>query len=169
MSAVLAVPQDIRNRVHDLIYESCLLLNEERWDDFLDLCDSETFRYVIGNYSPEIGKEQFWLDIDFAGMKHMFEMLPKHNTDHAQLTRQSTVYRLEYAPENEVITATTGFTIYRTHEDGGYAHLDGGSTCLYVVGQYIDRVALRPDGDKLTQRTVWTNTRQLDIGSHYPF
>lgn len=169
MSAVIAVPQEVRNEVQDLIYDSCLLLNAQQWFDFLELCDPDNFRYVVGNFSPEIGKEQYWLDLDYAGMTHMLEMLPRHNTDHAQLTRQPIVYKVEYVKGDAWATVTTGVTIYRTHEDGGYAHLDGGSTSLYLVGQYRDRVALASEGSKLVERTVWLNTRQLDIGSHYPF
>jgi len=169
MAAVISVSQEVRNQVQDLVYETCLLLNEEKWTEFLELCDESDFRYVVGNYSPEIGKDQYWLDLDFGGMKHLVEMLPVHNSDHAKLTRHPTMLKVLKSPNDAFATAITGMTIYRTHEDGGYAHLEGGSTSLYLVGRYIDRVSLTKGQAKLLERTVWLDTRQLDIGSHYPF
>ena len=38
--------------VRDTIYRSCLLLDDEKWRDWLELCDDE-FHYAIKAWSPE--------------------------------------------------------------------------------------------------------------------
>lgn len=164
-----ASPPDIAQRVRELIYESCLALNAQQWDDYLQLCDPAGFRYTIVNYSPEIRKEQCWMDRDYQGLKQLFDLLPRHNSDHSQLTRHATVYKVDYDEEKKEASAVTLFTIYRTQLDGASSHFESGQTSLYAVGSYLDRVRINGGQPKLISRTVRLDTRQLDIGSHYPF
>ena len=42
----------VAEAVKDTIYRSCLLLDDEKWDGFLSLCD-EAFKYTIKAYSPK--------------------------------------------------------------------------------------------------------------------
>ena len=46
-----------------LIYRSCLRLDAEDLDAYLELFAPE-FAYKISNYSVEIRKDQYWLDLN---------------------------------------------------------------------------------------------------------
>ena len=58
----------------DLIYGGVSLLDERRWDDWLELTTRD-FRYQIGAYSPEIRKEMTWLEHDREGLRTQFALL----------------------------------------------------------------------------------------------
>lgn len=150
----------------DLVYESCLALDSNQWDAFQALCDPQRFRYRIKNFCPEIRKEQTWMDQNHEQLRHLFELLPKHNSDRPKLTRHATVYRKRETGEDEW-TLTSHLTVYRTEWDGGDSHLHSGITSLYVVGRYVDTVRFTGDGPRLTGRVVDLDTRQVGIGMHY--
>ncbi|MGE0801108.1 MAG: methanesulfonate monooxygenase [Lautropia sp.] len=152
--------------VVDLVYESCLALDNSAWGAFLALCDPERFRYRIKNFCPEIRKEQTWMDQTHEQLRHLFELLPKHNSDSPKLTRHATVYRKRSDGE-DAFTLTSHLTVYRTEWDGGDSHLQSGITSLYVVGRYVDTVRVTEDGPRLTSRVVDLDTRQVGIGLHY--
>lgn len=162
--------EEIRQQVTALIYDSCMALNSERWQAFLALCDPASFRYRITNYSPEIRREQCWMDRDFAGLKSLIELLPKHNSDHSPLTRHGTVYRILGDPGSGEVIATTQVAIYRTQLDGCNSHFESGQTHLFAIGRYEDRIgtAGQGAGARLLSRNVVLDTRQIDIGSHVP-
>src|SRR5262249_26967568 len=87
--------------IRDVIDRACLLLDEEKFLDWLGLCAPD-FKYRITTYSPEIRRNMTWYEQDVAGLKGMVELLPKHNTDHGRLTRHATVYSVEAGPaQNE--------------------------------------------------------------------
>ncbi len=153
--------------VRDTIYRACLLLDDERFLDWLALCAPD-FRYQIKTYSPEIRKEMTWFEQDHAGLKSMVEMLPKHNTDHGRLMRHATVYTVEIDRARNEAAATTAFSCYRTMLDGINSHLDAGDSQLFVIGKYLDRLRLDADHPRFVERTVVLDTRRLDKGSHYP-
>ena len=152
--------------VVDVVYESCLALDNGQWSEFLALCDPERFRYRIKNFCPEIRREQTWMDQTFEQLQHLFELLPRHNSDRPKLTRHATVYRKRSGGEN-VFTLTSHLTVYRTEWDGGNSHLHSGTTSLYVVGRYIDTICVMDDGPRLTSRVMDLDTRQVGIGMHY--
>jgi methanesulfonate monooxygenase small subunit len=163
---------DLRTRqlVEEVIYESCLSLNAQDWSAFLDLCDRETFRYRIVNHSPEIRREQCWMDRDWKGLKSLLDLLPRHNSDHSPLTRHATVYKVTVDPAAGEAGATTLLTVYRTELDGGNSHFESGQTSLFAVGKYEDRIRIGAEGGaKLLRRTVRLDTRQIGLGSHVPF
>jgi len=165
-----AAETQTRQLVEEVVYESCLALNAEDWGTFLGLCDKETFRYRIVNYSPEIRREQCWMERDWKGLKSLLDLLPRHNSDHSPLTRHATVYRVKVDGTVGEADATTLLTIYRTELDGGNSHFDSGQTSLFAVGKYEDRIRLsKEDGPRLMRRTVRLDTRQIGIGSHVPF
>lgn len=155
--------------IQALVHETCLALNDENWGGFLDLCDPETFRYEIVNYSPEIRRHQIWMDRGYAELKRLLELLPRHNSDHSQLARHVTVYKIKNTEEDDSYAAVSLLTVYRTQLDGVNSPIESGLTSLYAVGKYIDRVAVDARGVRLQKRTVCLDTRQLDIGSHYLF
>ena len=158
----------IQHRVDELVYESCLALNAEDWGTFLGWCEPERFRYRIVNFSPEIRREQCWMDRDWKGLKSLLDLLPKHNSDHSPLTRHATVYRVRVDADAGEAAATTMVAIYRTQLDGVNSHFESGQTALFAVGRYEDRIRIQGDQPRLLERTVRLDTRQVDIGSHFP-
>src|SRR6187549_1692154 len=83
-----------RTAIAEVVYRSCLALDEKNFKAYLDLCDGE-FHYTITAHSPEIRKDMVWLDHDKAGMQSLFTNLPRHNSDHSPVTRHATVYTVE--------------------------------------------------------------------------
>ena len=159
--------ESVKAAVRELIYRASLLLDGERFGEWLDLCAPE-FVYRIKAYSPEIRKEMIWLEHDRAGMQTLVEMLPRHNTDHGQLSRHATVYTVEMDGERDGVSAVTSFACYRTMLDGINSHLDAGETQLFLIGKYHDRFRLEEGRPLFVERTVRLDTRRLDKGSHYP-
>jgi len=152
-------PQDTRIAIEELVYRSCLALDEKNFKGYLDLCD-EGFRYTITAYSPEIRKDMIWLDHDKAGMQLLFGNLPRHNSDHSPLTRHATVYTVDYAgAEAGVVSA---LQVFRTT-------LDGGATELFAIGRYLDTVRIDGAAPRFTKRVVKLETRQFGFGNHIPF
>ena len=160
----------LKERVADAVYASSLALNDEDWDGFLSFCDADNFRYRITNYSPEIRKEQCWMERDWKGLKTLFDLLPKHNTNHSPLTRHATVYSVAKDNGSNHIAAISLLTIYRTQLDAMNSHFESGQTILFAVGKYEDRFCLDENGvARLVERNVKLDTRQIDVGSHIPF
>jgi methanesulfonate monooxygenase subunit beta len=154
----MSEPMEQRHKVEELVYRSCLALDDRDFKAFLDLCDPG-FRYKVTAYSPEIRKEMVWLDHDKAGMEALFTQMPRHNSDHSPLTRHATVYTVKVdGGEAEVVSA---LQVFRTA-------LDGGATELYGVARLIDRVKLDGDTPRLARRHVRMETRQLGFGTHVP-
>lgn len=148
-----------RQKIEELVYRTCLALDDRDFQGFLDLCD-ESFRYKVTAYSPEIRKDMVWLDHDKKGMETLFTQLPRHNSDHSPLTRHATVYTVQVnGTQAEVVSA---LQVFRTA-------LDGGATELYSVARLVDTVKLDAGDPKLAQRVVRIGTRQLGFGSHIPF
>ena len=148
-----------RSKIEELVYRSCLALDDRDFKGFLELCDAE-FRYKVTAPSPEIRKEMTWLEHDKAGMESLFTQLPRHNSDHSPLTRHATVYTVKVnGGEAEVVSA---LQVFRTA-------LDGGATELYAVARLIDTVKLDGANPKLARRHVRMDTRQLGFGTHIPF
>ena len=148
-----------RQQIEELIYRSCLALDDRDYKGFLELCDAG-FRYKVAAYSPEIRKEMVWLDHDRKGMETLFTNLPRHNSDHAPLVRHATVYTVKVnGAQAEVVSA---LQVFRTA-------LEGGATELFAVARLIDTVKLDGDAPKLASRVVRMETRQLGFGSHVPF
>ena len=150
-----------RRAVEELVYRSCLALDAKDWNAFLALCDP-TFRYTIAAYSPEVRKDMVWLDHDKAGMTTLFNNLPKHNSDHAPLTRHVTVYTVDVKDGGGEAEAISALQVFKTA-------LDGGATELFAVGRFHDTVRLDGGSGTLVKRTVRLDTRQLGFGYHVPF
>jgi methanesulfonate monooxygenase small subunit len=150
-----------RTAIQDVVYQTCLLLDDKNFNAFLDLCD-EGFRYSITTHSPEIRKDMIWLDHDKKGMQNLFTQLPRHNSDHSPITRHATVYRVEVDEGRKEASVVSALQIYKTD-------LDGGATTLFAVGKYVDTIKLDGGKPKLAKRVVKLDTRMLGIGYHIPF
>lgn len=150
-----------RTAIQDVIYQTCLLLDEKNFDAFLDLCDEE-FRYSITTHSTEIRKDMIWLDHDKKGMRNLFDQLPRHNSDHSPITRHATVYKVEVDEGRREASVVSVLQVYKTD-------LDGGATTLFAVGKYVDTIKLGSGKPRLVKRVVRLDTRMLGIGYHIPF
>ena len=149
----------MRTAVEELVYRSCLLLDSQDFEAFLELC-ADDFRYVVEAYAPEIRRDMVWLDHDKAGMKTLFDNLPRHFSDQAPLARHATVYTVTFDGDAraEVVTA---LQVFRTV-------LDGGATTLFAVGKLYDTVVIAGGRPALARRVVKLATRELGIRDAYP-
>ncbi|MGI9302546.1 MAG: nuclear transport factor 2 family protein [Gammaproteobacteria bacterium] len=163
----MAADRNLNEKVRDTIYKACLHLDDEKWDDWLALCD-EDFEYAITAYSPEISYDMTYLSGNRADMAKITEMLPKHNTDHSPLRRHATVYCVEVDETAKTATAITSLAIYQNMLDGVNSHVDAGEPHIFIVGRYLDTFRLNGEGVKFTRREVRLDTRRLDKGSHWP-
>jgi len=157
---------DIAGAVRDTIYRSCLLLDDEKWSDWLALCD-DSFKYEIKAFSPEINYDMTYFSGDWNALKSMTDMLPKHNTDHSPLKRHATVYTVDVDADGAGATAVTSVVVYQNMYDGENSHIDGGENHLFLIGKYIDRFAVADGAARFVGREVRLDTRRLDKGSHW--
>ena len=153
--------QPDRTAIEELVYRSCLALDEKNFNGYLDLCDGN-FRYTITAYSPEIRKDMVWLDHDKPGLQTLFTNLPRHNSDQSPLTRHATVYTVDFDAAGRQANVVSALQVFKTS-------LDGGATELFAVGRYLDTVKLDGGQPKLLKRVVKLDTRQFGFGYHIPF
>ena len=151
--------QAARIAIEEVVYRSCLALDEKNFKAYLDLC-ADDFRYTITAHSPEIRKDMIWLDHDKAGMQLLFANLPRHISDHSPLTRHAIVYTVDYA--GELAQVVSALQVFKTT-------LDGGATELFAIGRYLDTVRVDGTIPKLAKRVVKLETRQFGFGNHIPF
>jgi methanesulfonate monooxygenase subunit beta len=150
-----------RTVVEELIYRSCMLLDDKNFKGYLDLCDPE-FRYTVTAHSPEIRKDMVWLDHGKAEMQTLFSNLPRHNSDHSPVTRHATVYTVDLDEQKKEASVASALQVFKTS-------LDGGATELFGVGKMYDVVRLNGGSAMLLRRTIKLDTRMLGIGYHVPF
>jgi methanesulfonate monooxygenase small subunit len=153
--------------VKDTIYRTCLFLDDQKWKDWLDLCD-EGFEYSIKAFSPEIRRDMMYFSGGRKDLASMTEMLPKHNTDHSPLKRHVTVYAVDVDEKNKTATAVTSVVVYQTMLDGINSHIDAGESRLFLIGKYLDKFKLDGGKAKFVAREVRIENRRLDKGSHWP-
>jgi methanesulfonate monooxygenase small subunit len=153
--------------VRDTIYRSTILLDQQRWDDWLAHCD-DTFQYAIRTWSPEINKDVTYLALDRKGLASLVRLLPKHNTDHSPLTRHTTVYTVDVDEEEKSAKAVSSVVVYQTMLDGINSHIDAGESRLFLVGKYLDTLRIEDNRAKFLSREVRLENRRLDKGSHWP-
>ena len=156
----------VTDAVKDTIYRSCLFLDDENWNDFLELCD-QTFHYTIKAYSPEIRRDMMYFSGNKKELEVMTGILPMHNTDHSPLKRHATVYTVDVEKDGESATAVTSLVVYQSMYDGINSHIDAGENHLFLIGKYIDKFRMDGDIARLIDREVRLDTRRLDKGSHY--
>ena len=141
-----------------LIYQTCLLMDEEKFSDYLALC-AKDFHYQIKADSPELSKEMTWLDLARDDLANLLENVPNHVRLPGKMMRQASVYTIARNGESEAAVTTSLIVIY--------TELDGVSR-IYANGKYLDVVDLSGSAPKLKSRTVWLDTRDLGAGSHVP-
>jgi methanesulfonate monooxygenase small subunit len=159
-TAARAFSGETHRSLSDFLYRTCLSLDARNFKDWLDVC-AEEFTYTIGAWSPEIRKDVVFLDLDLNGLTTLVKHLPRHNTDQSAFTRHMSVYIVEAQSQEGLYAITSSVAIYRTE-------LDGGTTRLFALGRYYDKVRATPDGWRFVAREVRLETRNLGIGTHYP-
>jgi methanesulfonate monooxygenase small subunit len=158
---------DASNRVRDTIYRAAFLLDSQRWDEWLDLCD-ERFEYAIKSWSPEINYDVTYLQLDRNGLATQIKLLPKHNTDHSPLSRHTSVYTIEVADDARSAKAVSSVVVYQTMLDGTNSHIDAGESRLFLVGKYLDTFKIENGKATFLTRELRIENRRLDKGSHWP-
>lgn len=158
---------DIAAAVRDTIYLASLLQDDEKWAEWLDLCD-EDFAYAIKAYSPEIQYDMTYLSGNRNELQSITEMLPKHNTDHSPLTRHTVVYTVDVDEGAGTASAVSSVAVHQTMLDGINSHVDAGESRLFLIGKYYDKFKIADGNVKFAERVVKLNTRRLDKGSHWP-
>jgi methanesulfonate monooxygenase small subunit len=146
--------------VKDVIYQSCLTMDDERFDEYLALC-AEDYQYKVTTYSPELRKEMVWLEQSRADLVAMFEMLPEHVKPEGRFTRHVQVYRVTPNGSPDTLNVTSALTIYFT--------TDRGDTKMFAIGRYNDVVDTSRGTPRLKAREVRLETRSLGTGSQIPF
>lgn len=146
--------------VTELVYRSCLFLDEKNFDQYLALCE-EGFHYTITAYSPEVRAEMIWMDEDKASLKKMLDVLPRHNSDHSPLSRHVTVYTVSYDDDKQEASVVSALQVFKTS-------LDGGETSLFAVAKFYDTIKVTDGKARFLTRNVRLDTRMLGLGSHIP-
>ena len=106
-----------RETVRDTIYRAALSLDDQRWSDWLALCDSQ-FEYAIRTFSPEISRDVTYMQKNRDELDTMVRLLPKHNTDHSPLKRHTSVYTVDVAPDGKSAKAVSSVVFYQSLLDG---------------------------------------------------
>lgn len=148
-----------REAITDLIAQSCALLDDERFEDWIALCAPD-FHYAITAVSEEIGKKMEWMNQDREGLRSLLSSIHEHERSVGRLNRHVGLIQIEAAPGGHAIMVESPVAIYHTDLDG--------SSSLYAVGRYLDRI--RPNGHRplLADREVALQTRRFPTGSHVP-
>jgi methanesulfonate monooxygenase small subunit len=160
MAVTAEVNLAVESQVRDLVYRICLMLDQGKFVEWLDLCAPE-FHYTIAAWSPEIRREMTWLDHDRDGLLNLMKMLPRHNSDQSPLTRHASVYTIDHDASRNEADVVTSVAIFVTE-------LDGGASQIWAVGRYHDTVTLAGGTARLKRRVVRLETRSLGIGKHWP-
>lgn len=153
--------------VRDAIYQATALLDDQKWNDWLSMCD-ESFQYSITSWSPEINYNMTYLAASKKDMHHLVDLLPKHNTDHSPLHRHTSVYSVTPSDDGKTATAVSSVLIFQNMLDGTNSHIDAGESRLFLIGRYIDTLQVEDGKATFLSRELKLDNRRLDKGSHWP-
>jgi 3-phenylpropionate/cinnamic acid dioxygenase small subunit len=141
-----------------LVALSCLLLDEEKFADYLALF-AEGSRYSIRAYSPDLRKDLSLLDLERAELETLLKNLRKHVRLPGRFLRLAAP-TLEHSNGGEIVSLTT--TVLVTHTD-----LEGISR-VFAAGRYVDKIEVKNGRALIREREVRVDTRQFGTGSHIP-
>ncbi len=149
----------LRTTVEEFIGNTCELLDQEQFSQFLSEC-TEEFSYRVSTHSPDLGKDMVWLDHDRNGFESMIRMLPEHVRIDASLSRHAIVASMTRIDASSAAVRTK-LSVFQTD-------LNGTSSVL-AIGTYRDVVDIsEPEKPKLKQRELRLDTRELGPGVHVP-
>lgn len=158
---------ELRQAVRDTVLRSALALDDQRWGDWLALCDP-SFEYSICSYSPEISRDMTYMHKTLSEMESMVGLLAKHNSDHSPLTRHTSVYTVDLVADGRSAKAVSSLIVYQNMLDGEHSHYTSGESRLFLVGRYLDAFKIEGDAARFTRREVRLQNRRFDKGSHWP-
>lgn len=150
-----------RNAVEAAVGLSCLCLDEERFEDWLEGCASD-FRYSVQAYSPEIRRHMTWLSLDRLGLERLAQSLRMHQRDPGALMRHPSVLKVKENPDGK-LESVSSVLVVRTAPDG--------TSALYAALRYVDVWTASAKNLLLSNRRVEMSTRVLlsdSGGSHVP-
>jgi len=142
----------------ELVALSCLLLDEEKFDQYLGLFIPES-RYSIRAYSPDLRKDVSFLDLDYAEMEVLFRNLPRHVRLPGRFLRLANGTVVE-SNDGTQLSITTAVLVAHTDLEG--------VSRVFATGRYRDKVAAVDGKARLIEREVRVDTRQFGPGSHIP-
>lgn len=151
---------EVAQRVTQLIGQTCLDLDAERFDAWLGHFDA-ALEYTIVAHSPEIRREMVWLELDRPGLEHLCRTLPTHARDPGALHRHPSLLTLK--EDGGIIVATSSVLVVRT--------APAGTSTLFAAAHYHDRIVRQGDQLRIAARRVVLGTRMLvsdSGGSHVP-
>ena len=148
----------VDDRIRATVFRSCVLLDENRYDDYLELW-SPNGKYRITSWSPDLRKELVLLDLDVDAYRTLLSNIQHHQRMLGHLSRHITGQLIE---ENGDGRAKVTSSLLVVHTD-----LEGVSK-LFAVGKYLDRMEDMEDSPLISAREVRLETRQLGPGSHIP-
>ena len=156
----MAGPDDT---IRSLIMRSCLLLDDERFDDYLALW-SPRGRYRITSWSPDLRKELVLLDLPLDDYRQLLGNVPNHERMQGTLSRHVTGPLIERGRggRDGDGTARAVSSLLVVHTD-----LEGVSN-VYAVGRYVDDIDIADGDPRIESREVRLETRQFGTGSHVP-
>lgn len=146
------------DEIKNLIYKSCQLLDSEEFEEYLNLY-TEYFEYKVTNYSPEIRKDQEWMDVNREELKGLLANVPLHFRLLGSFMRHATVYDIERNGDDKV-HALTYVTIYYTSAEG--------ATNVWAIGRYHDVIDVSGATPLIADRNMKLETREVGIGTHLP-
>ena len=148
-----------REAVRELIGRSCLLMDEERYADYLGLC-TDDYRYCVTAFSEELRKDMIWLELGRNDLGGMFDMLPEHVRPEGTFIRHANVCAIRANGGSGRLHVTSTLTVYFTDLRG--------TTRLFAIGRYEDDVDVSGGEPRLKAREVRLATRALGTGSQIP-
>ena len=148
-----------RETITGLIAQSCALLDEERFEDWIALCTKD-FQYSITAVSVEIGRKMEWMNRDRESLRTLLEGVQEHERSVGQLSRHVGQLLFVGGVQNGMYSVESPVAIYHTDLDG--------SSSLFAVGRYLDRVNTGGETPLLAAREVALQTRRFPTGSHIP-
>lgn len=150
-----------RNAVAAAVGASCLCLDEERFEDWLEGC-APGFTYSVQAYSPEIRRHMTWLSLDRPGLERLAQTLRTHQRDPGALMRHPSVLKVREQPDGR-IESVSSVLVVRTAPEG--------TSSLYAALRYVDTWTASAEALLLLNRKVEMGTRVLPSdsgGSHVP-
>jgi methanesulfonate monooxygenase small subunit len=147
------------NLAKALVTRSCFLLDQEKFDEYLRLF-SDGSHYRITAYSPDLRKNQTWLDLTRDELQSLLGNLPHQVRMPGRFLRHPNGFLFDAKPDGSRISVITSLLVVHTDIDG--------NSKIFAAGRYYDVIEETADGPRLHEREVRLDTRQFGPGAHVP-
>jgi len=105
-----------REKIWDLVSQSCMHLDSEQYDSYLELLD-DSYEYIISCFSPDLRKEMVLLQLNKNEMGTLLKNIHNHIHLPGKLFRQASLYSVERKPDDRY-SAMSYVTVTYTNLDG---------------------------------------------------